>query len=150
MNISIGCDHGGYELKEHLKVALAGWGHAVNDRGTHGKDSVDYPDYAQAVGEDLQSGAADLAVLICTTGLGIAMAANKMNGVRAAVVHNEDAAEFSRSHNNANVICFGQKYDTHYMAEKCTKIFLETAFEGGRHERRVNKVTAMGCGQVEA
>ena len=116
--------------------------HDVLDRGTHSHDSVDYPDFAIAVSKDVVSGTVERGVVICTTGIGVSIAANKVHGIRAAVCHNEDAAEFCRRHNNANVICFGQKYDTPYMALKMAGIFLATAFEGGRHERRVDKIAA--------
>lgn len=143
MKVSIGSDHGGLDLKEAVKQSLEANGHEVIDRGTHDRESVDYPNYGEAVGKDVANGTADRGVAICTTGIGISIAANKVRGVRAAVCHNEDAAEFCRRHNNANVICFGQKYNTPYMAAKMTEIFLKTAFEGGRHERRVNEIAAI-------
>lgn len=143
LRISIAGDHGGFTLKEHLRSFIANLGHEVTDHGTDSRDSVDYPDFAKLVACDVRDGRADLGVLVCTSGIGISMAANKIPGVRAAVVHNEDAACFSRLHNDANIICFGEKYDTPYMASRCVEVFFETAFEGGRHERRVNKVEAL-------
>jgi ribose 5-phosphate isomerase B len=140
MKISLGADHAGVDLKDSLAQALLADGHEIIDRGTHGHDSVDYPDFAVAVAQDVAGGAAERGVLVCSTGIGISIAANKIHQVRAALCHNEDGAEFSRRHNNANVICFGQKYTTPYMAQKMTLIFLNTAFDGGRHERRVNKI----------
>ena len=142
LRISIGCDHGGLGLKEHLAGFLVSLGHELLDRGTFSRDSVDYPDFAQAVAADLQSGAADLGVLVCTTGIGVSIAANKHAGIRAAVVHNEDGARFSRLHNHANVICFGEKYDAPYLACRHLEIFLTTESEGGRHDRRVAKLEA--------
>jgi len=142
MKISIGSDHGGVDLKDAVAQGLRVAGHDVLDRGTHSHDSVDYPDFAIAVSKDVVSGTVERGVVICTTGIGVSIAANKVHGIRAAVCHNEDAAEFCRRHNNANVICFGQKYDTPYMALKMAGIFLATAFEGGRHERRVDKIAA--------
>jgi ribose 5-phosphate isomerase B len=142
MKISIGSDHGGVDLKDALVLGLREAGHDVTDHGTHGHDSVDYPDFALAVAHDVAAGTVERGIVVCTTGIGVSIAANKVHGVRAAVCHNEDAAEFCRRHNNANVIAFGQKYDTIYMALKMTTIFLATAFEGGRHERRVAKITA--------
>ncbi len=142
MKISVGADHGGVDLKDFLAQGLRAAGHEVLDRGTQGHDSVDYPDFAVAVAEDVAKGGAERGVLVCSSGIGISIAANKVHGIRAALVHNEDGAEFCRRHNNANVICFGQKYITPYMAQKLTTIFLATAFEGGRHERRVNKIGA--------
>ncbi|GHC08381.1 ribose 5-phosphate isomerase B [Cerasicoccus arenae] len=143
MKIAIGSDHGGVDLKDALVSSLQEEGHEVIDRGTHGHESVDYPDYGEAVANDVASQTADFGVLICTTGIGISISANKVHGIRAAVCHNEDAAEFCRRHNNANIICFGQKYDTPYMAAKMTRIFVETAFDGGRHERRIDKISAI-------
>ena len=142
MKISLGSDHGGVDLKDALVQALRAGGHEVQDRGTHGHHSVDYPDFALAVSRDVVSGAAERGIVVCTTGIGVGIAANKVHGIRAAVCFNEDSAEFCRRHNDANVICFGQKYFTPYMALKLTNIFLTTAFEGGRHERRVEKIAA--------
>jgi len=142
MKISIGSDHGGVDLKDSLVTALRAAGHDVTDRGTHGHDSVDYPDFAIAVAHDVAAGTVEKGIVVCTTGIGVSIAANKVHGVRAAVCHKEDAAEFCRRHNNANVIAFGQKYDTPYMALKMTNLFLATPFDGGRHERRVAKIAA--------
>mgnify|MGYP006287160339 CR=1 FL=1 len=147
MRIAIGSDHGGLDLKTAIKAFLTEHGHTVTDHGTHSRDSVDYPDYAQAVGRDIRNGTADYGVLICTTGLGICMAANKQPGIRAAVLHNEDAARFSRTHNGCNCACYGQKYHTPYMAQRTLEIFLSATFEGGRHERRIAKLEAAAhCG----
>lgn len=143
MNLSIGSDHGGYDLKEALKASLSAEGHQLIDRGTDGHASVDYPDFGEAVARDVASGEAHFGILICTTGIGISISANKVRGIRAAICHNEDAAEFCRRHNNANIICFGQKYDTPYMATKMAKIFIATDYEGGRHQRRLDKITAI-------
>jgi ribose 5-phosphate isomerase B len=142
MKISLGSDHAGVDLKDILARALQAAGHEILDRGTHGHESVDYPDFAQIVSRDVAGGAAERGVLVCSTGIGISIAANKMPGIRAALCHNEDGAEFCRRHNDANIICFGQKYITPYLAQKLTLIFLDTAFEGGRHERRVEKIAA--------
>lgn len=149
MNISIGSDHGGVDLKEVLKTSIAAMGHTVMDRGTQGHDSVDYPDFAAAVGHDIQSKKADFGVLICTTGIGISISANKMADIRAALVHNEDGARYCRSHNNANIICFGAKYQTPYMATQLTKIFLSTDFREGRHQRRLNKIDEIWHNQIQ-
>jgi len=142
MKVSLGADHGGVDLKDNLAQILRAAGLEIIDRGTHGHDSVDYPDFAVAVAHDVASGAAERGILVCTTGIGISIAANKIHGARAALCHNEDGAEFCRRHNDANIICFGQKYITPYMAQKMAMIFLNTDFEGGRHERRVAKITA--------
>lgn len=138
--ISIGADHGGFDLKAALIRNLSQDGHTLTDRGTAGHESVDYPDFAECVGQDVVQGLADFGILICTTGIGISISANKIHGIRAALVSNEDGAAFSRLHNDANVICFGAKYQTPYMATKLVRIFLETTFEGGRHQRRVDKI----------
>lgn len=143
MKISIGSDHGGVDLKSAIVSSLKEDGHEVLDFGTNSHDSVDYPDFGERVAKAVVNGEADFGVAICTTGIGISISVNKVKGARGAVCHNEDAAEFCRRHNNANVICFGQKYDTPYMAAKMTRIFLATEFEGGRHERRVNKIAAI-------
>ena len=140
MTISIGADHGGVVLKDALKHEIALMGHSVIDRGTQGTASVDYPDFAERVGHDIQSGAADFGVLVCTTGIGISISANKMPGIRAALVYNEDGARYSRLHNNANVICFGAKYHTPYWAAQLTKLFLSTDYERGRHQPRLEKL----------
>ena len=140
MKISLGADHGGVDLKDILAQALRGAGLEIIDRGTHGHDSVDYPDFAVAVARDVAAGVAERGILVCTTGIGICIAANKIHKVRAALCFNEDGAEFCRRHNDANIICFGQKYITPYMAQKMAMIFLNTEFEGGRHERRVEKI----------
>ncbi|WP_269541999.1 ribose 5-phosphate isomerase B [Cerasicoccus fimbriatus] len=144
MKISIGSDHGGFELKSALIASLTEDGHEIVDRGTDSTASVDYPDFGEAVAKDVAGKTVDYGVLICTTGIGISISANKVHGVRAAVCHNEDAAEFSRRHNDANIICFGQKYDTPYMAAKMTRIFINTPQEPGeRHERRIQKIAAI-------
>ncbi len=152
MKISIGSDHAGVDLKGALAEHLRKAGHEVLDRGTHTHDSCDYPDFARAVGEDILDGRAERGVLVCSTGIGISMAANKMRGIRAALIHNEDAAQFCRLHNDANVICLGAKYITPFMGSKLVDIFLSMPFEGGRHQRRVDKIAAAGenagcCGQ---
>ena len=144
--LSIGSDHGGFTLKQELVKRLQADGFEVDDKGPANTDSVDYPDYALKVCEDVVNGKSDFGVLVCTTGIGMSMSANKFHGIRAAVCHMEDAAEFTRRHNDANVICFGEKYDTPYMAEKMVKIFAATDFEGGRHQRRIDKFMNLeGC-----
>ncbi|MDP0497850.1 MAG: ribose 5-phosphate isomerase B [Verrucomicrobiota bacterium JB024] len=143
MKISLGSDHGGVDLKNAVLQVLRDMGHEVIDRGAFDHQRVDYPDYGKAVAEDVAKGEADFGVLVCTTGIGISISANKVRGIRAAVVSNEDGAEFSRRHNNANIICFGQKYQTPYEAAKFTRIFLETPYDGGRHQIRLDKISAI-------
>lgn len=140
MRISLGSDHAGFDLKNLLAARLRGQGHEVADLGTHSKDSTDYPDFGEAVALAVKNGAADRGVLVCSSGIGISIAANRVPGVRCANVFNEDMAEFTRRHNDANVIAFGAKYVTPEMAGKYLDIFLATEFEGGRHARRVGKL----------
>ena len=138
--ISFGSDHGGLSLRRDLIAALKAKGYTVIDRGTDTPASCDYPDYAQAVGADVNSGKAKYGILICTTGIGISIAANKIEGIRAALVQSVDAAELSRKHNDANVLCFGAKYVDLPLALACSEAFLRSEFEGGRHVVRVDKI----------
>ncbi len=142
MTIAIGCDHGGYALKETLKAYLTERGQAVTDLGCCDTSSVDYPDYGFAVGEAVAAGKAERGIVICTTGVGISIAANKVKGVRCALCTNETMARYCRLHNDANVLALGANITTAPMAKELCNIFLETAFEGGRHARRVNKINA--------
>ncbi len=140
MIVSIGADHGGFELKEILKKHLEKNGHEVIDRGTNSLDSVDYPDYAKSVSVDIINETAQRGVLICGTGIGISIAANKFKDIRAALVHCEDYARLARAHNDANIIVFGGRFIDSETAKLSLDIFLETEFEGGRHLRRVSKL----------
>jgi ribose 5-phosphate isomerase B len=140
MRIAIGSDHGGLHLKTFLTAHLLDQGHDVYDVGTHDTASVDYPDYAQAACKALSSGEADVAVLVCGTGQGMAMSANKFAGVRAAVVSDEFSARMARAHNNADVLCLGERVVGPSLAASCVDAWLATEFEGGRHARRVAKV----------
>ena len=137
--LSIGADHGGFALKNAIKEALIADGYDIIDRGTNGTESVDYPDFALDVCKDVNDTRADLGVLVCTSGIGMSIAANKVHGIRAALCLSEDAGKFSRLHNNANVCCLGAKYLTPDLAAEIVKTFASTDFEGGRHERRVCK-----------
>jgi ribose 5-phosphate isomerase B len=143
MKIAIGADHGGFLLKEHLKKKLEGEGNEVIDLGTNSEASVDYPDYASLVAHKVAAGEADRGVLVCTTGVGMSIAANKVPGVRAALAYNEKEVALTREHNNANVITFGQLLTPPDVADKLVDIFLTTEFSGGRHARRVQKITDM-------
>ncbi len=138
--IAIGSDHGGFELKEILKNHLRECGIDVADLGVHSAEQSDYPDYAQSVAKNVAAGKSDLGVLICTTGVGMSIAANKIPGIRAALVFSEDMATMARQHNNANVLCIGGKITPPEQAIKMVDAFLAAKFEGGRHERRVNKM----------
>jgi ribose 5-phosphate isomerase B len=140
MIISAGADHGGFELKDKLVALLRKEGYEVIDNGTNSPDSVDYPDFAQAVARDILEKRADFGLLVCGSGIGISIAANRFKGIRAALVTNDDYARLSRQHNNANIIALGGRFTSYEDAEKWLKIFLSTPFEGGRHERRIEKI----------
>lgn len=142
MKIAIGCDHAGYEYKEMLKKALTKKGHEVMDKGTHSEDSVDYPDFVHPVAELVETDAVTYGILICGSGNGVAMTANKHQKVRAALCWNTALSSLSRQHNNANVLCIPARFISKRMASMMVNTFVETAFEGGRHDRRVSK---MGC-----
>jgi len=143
MKISIGADHAGFSLKEKLRSRLAAEGHQVVDYGTNSGDSVDYPDYAQPVSRDVAAGRADRGILVCSTGIGMAMAANKVRGVRAAPAQSDDEVQFTRQHNDANVLTLGAKYLDEDRAMHLIDIFLNTEFVGGRHARRVAKIAQL-------
>ncbi len=143
MRIALGSDHAGYELKEKIKAFLKGIGIELNDCGTDSPGSVDYPDFAKKVASEINSGAADRGILFCGTGIGMSMAANKIAGIRAALVSTPDAARLSRSHNDANVLCLAGRFLDPGAAEEVIRIWLETPFEGGRHQRRVDKIMAL-------
>jgi len=144
MRIAIGADHAGFALKEKLRQRLAAEGHEVVDFGTVSAESCDYPDFAQPVARDVARGRADRGILVCSTGIGMAMAANKIHGVRAAPVQSEDEARLTREHNDANVLTLGARHLDEERAAALVHIFLDTEFSGGRHARRVAKI-----GQLE-
>jgi ribose 5-phosphate isomerase B len=147
MNIAIGADHRGYKLKNSLKTWLHLQGHQLVDVGTDDPGSTDYTDYALEVGRLVAKGEAELGILICGTGIGMSIAANKVEGVRAARVCTEQDAEIARRHNNANVLCFGADSGVdEVLAQKMITAWIETGFEGGRHERRIGKITAFERG----
>lgn len=140
MKIIIGSDHGGFELKEYLKNYLIQKGIKYKDAGTVSNKSCDYPDFAKIVGVEVGKGNFEKGVLICTTGIGMSITANKFKNVRAALCYNVDASKFSRLHNDANVLVLGAKYVGKGLAGKILKAFLKTDFDAGRHEKRVNKI----------
>lgn len=140
MKIAIGNDHTAIELKEIIKEFVEGKGHEVLDLGTNSTESCDYPLYGEKVGRAVASGEADLGIVICGTGLGISLAANKVKGIRACVCSEPYTAKMSRLHNNANVLAFGARVIGSEMAKMITETWLDTEFEGGRHERRVNLI----------
>lgn len=143
MRIYLGADHAGFRLKEHVGQTLRAQGHEVTDVGTDGEDSVDYPDFAREVGMAVSSGRADAGVLVCGTGLGMAIAANKVPGVRAVQVSDPEMARMSRLHNDANVITLPGRHISPEQADDVLTAFLGTAFEGGRHQHRVDKISAL-------
>lgn len=140
MKIVIGADHRGFALKESLKAKLTAMGHEIIDKGAATADSSDYPDYAIAVGESISDGEAERGVLVCGSGIGVCIAANKVRGVRAAPVHSVDEATLSRNHNDSNVLCLSASVTDDDSAEAIVTSWLATEFEGGRHARRVGKI----------
>ena len=143
MKIAIGADHAGFELKDRIRQYLEQKGFQVMDEGTRSADSVDYPDYARLVAYDVSQNRADLGILVCGSGIGMAMAANKVAGIRAANASSEYEAQMSREHNNANVLALGARILQEEAALRIVDRWLATPFAGGRHERRVEKMAAI-------
>lgn len=143
--IAIGADHAGFGLKQQLAERLREAGHEVVDLGTHDTGRVDYPDFGAAVGQAVASGDAELGVCVCGSGLGIAIAANKVAGVRAVTAHDVTSAHLAREHNDANVVCFGERLIGPEVAGEALDAFLAAEFEGGRHAGRVAKISALEC-----
>jgi len=139
--IALASDHAGFELKEFLKLKLQNAGHKIIDLGTNSSASVDYPDYGAAMGKAIETGKAQRGVLVCGSGIGISIAANRNPAVRAALVQNSLAAKLARLHNDANVIALGARLIGVDMAVDCVDTFLKTEFEGGRHQRRVDMMS---------
>lgn len=142
MKISLASDHAGFEYKSHIIIKLKEWGHEVIDFGPHSTDSVDYPDFAHPLAQSIEKRESDLGVLICGSGNGVCMTANKHNNIRAALCWNTELAQLARQHNDANVICLPARFVSRRMAVNIVKTFLISHFEGGRHANRVNKI---GC-----
>ena len=138
-----GSDHAGFDLRTRMVAHLRALGFEVEDLGTPSAESTDYPDWAAAVGRAVRDHAGSLGVLVCGTGLGVCMAANKINGVRAADAWNVESARLSRAHNNANVLCVGSRLVPEAEAFSIVDAWLDTEFEGGRHARRVDKIAAL-------
>ncbi|MCH5203072.1 MAG: ribose 5-phosphate isomerase B [Oscillospiraceae bacterium] len=147
--IALGCDHGGLEIKNAVIKYLEENNIQYKDYGCYTSDSVDYPQYAYKVAKAVTANEAELGILCCGTGIGISMAANKVNGIRAAVVSNEFCAEMTRRHNNANILCMGGRVITEEEAVKYADIFLNTPFEGDRHTKRVDMIAAIENGTFE-
>lgn len=142
LTIALGADHAGFGLKDRIAAHLAERGVTVLDLGTNSPDRVDYPDYGTAVGRAVASGEADLGVAVCGSGIGISIAANKVAGVRAALVHDATSARLSREHNDANVICLGERLTGEEVALDAVDAWLDATFQGGRHAGRVAKLDA--------
>ena len=138
--IALAADHAGFALKTLVRDELAGQGYETLDLGTGNEESVDYPDFGRALGEAVAAGKADCGVLVCGTGIGISIAANRVAGVRAAVCHDVTTARLARLHNDANVLALGSRIVGLEVARDCVQTFLNTEFEGGRHGRRVGKL----------
>lgn len=138
--IAIACDHGGVELKTQLVAELESMGFKVEDLGTHGTESVDYPDYGDKLARAILDGQASRGVVICGSGIGISIAANRHMGIRAALCHDATTARLSRQHNDANVLALGARVTGIEVARECVRVFFTTEFEGGRHVRRIEKL----------
>lgn len=145
MKIALGTDHAGYDFKEAVQAFLKEQGHEVQDLGTYSKESCDYPDYAERVGKYVVQGSAQFGVLICGSGIGMSIAANKVHGVRAALVHDLYTARMGRSHNDANVVVLPSRLIAIDIAKEMLLTFLNTPFEGGRHAGRVDKIAKLEC-----
>lgn len=144
MKIAVACDHGGLNLKNALIVYLEKNGYEVRDFGTHTKDSCDYPDFALAAAEAVASGECERGIVVCSSGIGVSIVANKVPGIRCAHCHDWYCAKYTRLHNNANMIAFGEKVIGEGMMEEIVHTFLTTEYEGGeRHDRRIAKITAI-------
>jgi len=138
--LALGCDQGGYELKEYIKIKIAESGYSVRDFGTYTPESIDYPDVAHPVASAVENGQYPMAILICGSGNGICMTANKHAGIRAALCWNTDIARLARQHNDANIICLPGRFISQYEALSAVITFLTTDFEGGRHKTRIDKI----------
>ena len=143
MKISIGSDHGGFALKEKVREHLESLGHEVLDCGCFSTESCDYPDFGRAAAEAVAGGTCERGIVICTTGIGISIAANKVRGVRCALCTDPLMAEMTRRHNDANMLAMGAGIVGYNLAERMVDVFLSTEFEGGRHARRVDKIMAI-------
>jgi len=141
MKIAIGCDHAGWDYKDKIINLLKKRGIEVIDHGTFSSESVDYPDFVHPTADDVESGVAELGIVICGSGNGVAMTANKHQGIRAALCWNTELAVLARQHNNANVLAIPARFISQRMANAMVRAFVDTDFEGGRHQRRVDKIS---------
>ena len=147
MKIVVGSDHRGFKAKEVIKAIVTQLGHECIDVGTDSSDPVDYPDYAYVAAMAVAKNEADRAILICGTGIGTSITANKIKGIRAALCHDELSAQISRDHNDANVLCVSGELIGDVLMRKMVEVWLSTEFSGGRHQRRINKITAIEEGK---
>ncbi len=138
MKVAIGCDHGGIELKKTVESVLADLGHEIDDQGCNSTESVDYPNFAKAVSELVKEGRCDCGILICGTGIGMSMAANRIPGIRAALCNEMFSAKMSREHNDANILCLGARVIGPGLAAEIVKTWMTSDFAGGRHQRRID------------
>jgi len=143
MKIAIGSDHGGFELKEYLKKYMEKKNIDYKDFGTFSKESCDYPTFSTWVSSAVRTAEFDKGILICTSGIGMSIAANKIENIRAALCYNKDAAKFARLHNDANILVLGAKYVKKGSAKKILDVFLDTKFEGGRHKKRIASISSL-------
>ena len=143
MKIALGADHAGMMLSVDLAKSLTEAGHQVEDLGTYSEASVDYPDFAKKVADSVAGGKTELGILVCGTGIGMSITANKVHGVRAAVCRTEFEAKMARAHNDANILCLGQRVTGPGLAKEVVRAFISSSFEGGRHASRVAKITAL-------
>ena len=146
MRIAIAADHAGLAVKDQLRENLRAEGHEVLDLGTHGPESVDYPDFAGAVAGRVAAGEADRGILVCSTGVGMSIAANKVQGIRAALAYSVEQVQLTRAHNDANILAIGAKFADAAAATAMAGVFLATPFEGGRHSRRIEKIARLEAG----
>ena len=138
MKVAIGCDHGGIDLKDIVKLVLNDLGHEIDDQGCNSSDSVDYPNFAKAVSSLVKNGECERGILICGTGIGMSMAANRVPGIRAALCHEMFSARMSREHNDANILCLGARVIGQGLAAEIVRTWMTTDFAGGRHPRRID------------
>lgn len=143
LHFFLGSDHAGFRLKEALKAQLLTGNHRVDDLGCHSEERVDYPDFAAAVGREVAAEAGSFGLLVCGSGIGISIAANKISGVRAALAHDETTARLSREHNDANILCLGARTTGAETAAAALAVFIATPFAGGRHAGRVEKISRL-------
>jgi ribose 5-phosphate isomerase B len=143
MKVAIGADHAGFILKERLRLRLERAGYQVLDEGTHSVESCDYPDFAAPVAHDVVDGRAERGILVCGTGVGMSIAANKIDGIRAALGTVPEEVRLARAHNDANILTLGARFIEEPAAEALVDVFLDTAFDGGRHAQRVAKIAAL-------